>query len=145
MPEHFSFDVFLSHSKKDEAVVRDVAERLRADGLRVWWNDGDVEEGLAQSRVLVLCMSANAFGEDWARLESATLRFRDPLNMERRFIPLRLDDAPIKSSLEQSDYINWRAADREEEYPKLLEACRQLKAEPTPERLQDKTLSLGPT
>lgn len=36
MREQFSFDVFLSHSAKDQAVVRAVAERLRADGLRDW-------------------------------------------------------------------------------------------------------------
>ena len=52
-----------------------------------------IEEGLERSRVLVLCMSANAFGSDWAQLESGTFRFRDPLNKERRFLPLRLDDA----------------------------------------------------
>jgi len=37
-------------------------------------------------------MSANAFGSDWAQLEAGTFRFRDPLNQERRFLPLRLDD-----------------------------------------------------
>jgi Arc/MetJ-type ribon-helix-helix transcriptional regulator len=31
--------------------------------------------------VLVLYMSANAFGSEWAQLESHTFRFRDPLNM----------------------------------------------------------------
>lgn len=50
MPDDFQFDVFLSHSAKDKrskpptlmhdtggnAVVRDVAERLTKDGLRVW-------------------------------------------------------------------------------------------------------------
>ena len=130
----FTHDVFLSHSSKDKAVVRAVAERLRADGLCVWLDDwelhpGDhiqakIEEGLEHSRVLVLCMSANAFGSDWAQLESGTFRFRDPLNKERRFIPLRLDDAPIKSSLAQFLYINWLPAAREDEYAKLLEACR---------------------
>ena len=109
MPEHFTYDVFLSHSAKDKSVVRAVAERLRADGLRVWFDQwelrpGDsipakIEEGLERSRVLVLCMSAQAFGSDWARLESGTFRFRDPLNKDLRFIPLRLDDAPIKGSL----------------------------------------------
>lgn len=44
--------------------------------------------------MVVLCMSANAFGPDWALLESGTFRFRDPLNNERRFLPLHLDDAP---------------------------------------------------
>ena len=120
MPAEFPYDVFLSHSSKDKQVVRDVAERLRKDGLRVWFDEweirpGDsipakIEEGLECSRVLVLCMSANAFGSDWAQLESGTFRFRDPLNKERRFLPLRLDDAPIKGSLAQFLYINWLPA-----------------------------------
>ena len=77
---------------------------MKRDGLRVWFDQweikpGDsipskIEEGLKHSRVLVLCMSANAFGADWSQLESGTFRFRDPLNKDRRFIPLRLDEAP---------------------------------------------------
>src|SRR5258708_24104188 len=134
MSDQFTFDVFLSHSSKDNAVVHAIAEKLRADGLRVWLDDweirpGDhvqakIEEGLEHSRVLVLCMSANAFGADWVHLESGMFRFRDPLNKERRFIPLRLDEAPIKGSLAQFLYINWVAEEREQEYAKLLEACR---------------------
>ena len=116
----FSFDVFLSHSAKDKAVVRDVAERLRKEGVKVWFDEwmikaGDsipakIEEGLERSRVLVLCMSANAFGSDWAQLESGTFRFRDPLNKERRFLPLRLDDAPIKGSLVRFICIDWQVS-----------------------------------
>ena len=69
-----------------------------------------IEEGLERSRVLVLCMSANAFGSDWAQLESGTFRFRDPLNKERRFLPLRLDDAPIKDSgwFRKDDDVRWQ-------------------------------------
>ena len=121
MPDDVPYDVFLSHSAKDKAVLRPLAERLRADGVKVWFDEwvpkpGDsiernqsktakIEEGLERSRVLVLCMSAHAFGSDWAQWESGTFRFRDPLNKERRFLPLRLDDAPIKGSLAQFLYI----------------------------------------
>jgi hypothetical protein len=52
-----------------------LAERLQKDGLRVWFDEwvlkpGDsipaqIEDGLEHSRVLVLCMSTNAFGSDW--------------------------------------------------------------------------------
>ena len=129
----FQFDVFLSHSSKDKAVVRPLAERLRADGVKVWFDEwvlqpGDsipakIEEGLERSRVLVLCMSAQAFGSDWAQLESGTFRFRDPLNKERRFLPLRLDDAPIKGSLAQFLYVNWLPNTQRQEYAKLLDAC----------------------
>jgi len=122
MPNEFLYDVLLSHSAKDKAVVRPLAERLRQDGLKVWFDEwvlkpGDsipakIEEGLEQSRVLVLYMSANAFGSDWAQLEAGTcgrgnLPFRDPLNQERRFMSELQPsafvlqpclDAPIKGS-----------------------------------------------
>ena len=136
MPAEFQFDVFLSHSAKDKAVVRELAARLQRDGVRVWLDEeqikpGDsipakIEEGLEHSRVLVFCMSANAFGSDWAQLEAGTFRFRDPLNKERRFIPLRLDDAPSKGSLSQFLHINWFSNEREQAYPKLLAVCQQL-------------------
>lgn len=68
MDDNFTYDVFLSHSSKDKAVVRAVAERLRADSLHVWFDEwelkpGDsipakIEAGVEHSRVLVLCMSA---------------------------------------------------------------------------------------
>jgi len=142
MSENFQFDVFLSHSAKDKAAVRPLAEWLRRDGLRVWFDEweikpGDsipakIEEGLEHSRVLVLCMSANAFGSDWAQLEAGTFRFRDPLNKKRRFIPLRLDDAPIRGSLAQFLYINWLPRNRGPEYPKLLDACRHPAKWPQP-------------
>ncbi|MBI4307044.1 MAG: toll/interleukin-1 receptor domain-containing protein [Chloroflexi bacterium] len=134
MNDQFQFDVFLSHSSKDKAVVRAVADRLRSDGLKVWFDGwvlrpGDsipakIEDGLDHSRVLVPCMSANPFGSNWTQLEAGTFRFRDPLNKERRFIPVRLDDASVKGSLAQFLHINWLLADREQEYAKLLEACR---------------------
>jgi len=38
MADQFNYDVFLSHSAKDKASVRALAERLRADGLRVWFD-----------------------------------------------------------------------------------------------------------
>src|SRR5260370_8171668 len=134
MGDQFSFDVFLSHSSKDKAVVRPLAERLRADKLRVWFDEWEVrpgeslpakiEEGLLRSRVLVLCMSASAFGSAGAQLEARTFQFRDPGNKERRVVPLRLDEAPIEGFLAQLLYISWRPEDRFQEYPKLLEACR---------------------
>ena len=103
MPDEFSHDVFLSHSSKDKQIVRDLAERLKKDGIKVWFDEwalkpGDsipakIEEGLERSRVLVLCMSANAFGSDWAQLESGTFRFRDPLNKDCGFVPFRLEES----------------------------------------------------
>ena len=32
----FEYDVFLSHASADKPAVRELAERLKGDGLRVW-------------------------------------------------------------------------------------------------------------
>src|SRR4051794_29410783 len=68
-PETFDFDVFLSHSSKDKPVVRSLAERLKRDGLKVWFDQweirlGDsiyakIRDGLERSRILLLFMSRN--------------------------------------------------------------------------------------
>lgn len=70
-------------------------------------------------------MSQHAFGSDWAELESQTFRYRDPLNKARRFIPLRLDDAPVPGSLAQFLFVDWSSPEQEEEFQKLLESCQQ--------------------
>ncbi len=132
----FRYDVFLSHSSKDKDLVRPIAQRLRDAGLKVWFDEweiqaGDhiprrIDDGLEDSHSLMLCMSANAFGSDWAQLEMGTFRFRDPMNKQRRFIPLRLDDAPIKSNLAQFAYITWPQTPDEKDYAKLIARCRQV-------------------
>ena len=139
----FTYDVFLSHSAKDKDAVRAIAQRLEDDGLKVWFDEwtikpgefipDQIEDGLERSRVLVLCMSAHAFGSDWPQLEAGTFRFRDPLNKERRFIPVRLDDVAIKGSLAQFLCIDWLPEDGEQEYAKLLEACLPLANPPVAE------------
>jgi hypothetical protein len=164
MSAEFQYDVVLSHSAQDKAVVRPLAERLRQDGLKVWFDEWElpspagageggrrpgegrgaqadnipakIEEGLEHSRVQVLCRSAQAFGSDWAQWEAGTcgrrnLRFRDPLNRERRFLPPRLDEAPSKGSLAQFYYSNWRPADREQQGLKAQEKIAQGKRSET--------------
>jgi hypothetical protein len=126
------FDVFLSHSSHDKAIVRALALRMRADGLRVWFDEweikvGDsifsaIEAGLAQSKFLILCMSAHATASDWTQLESHTIRFRDPLNKKHRFIPLRLDDKEPQGTLAQFSYVDWQQA-TDHQYYRLLSAC----------------------
>ena len=112
MPDEFPYDVFLSHSAKDKAVVRPFSLSasngagvrcrsfvwLRADGVKAKAEFRRRKAELLHSSFFIL-PSPCAFGSDWAQLESGTLRagqrpFRGPLNKERRFLPLRLDDAP---------------------------------------------------
>jgi hypothetical protein len=92
--ETFPYDVFLSHSGKDKAVVRPLAERLRADGLKVGFDEwvlkpgdsipaktatGPSDFGLRASDFgnPRCCILAQAFGSDTAAagLEAGTFRF----------------------------------------------------------------------
>ena len=79
---------------------------------RLWqWFDEWVQGGRQHPGGCISAWSCSAFGRmDLARtgrkLEAGTrgrgtLLFRHARNKERRFIPLRLDDAPIKGSMAQ--------------------------------------------
>lgn len=153
----FKYDVFVSHSSADKTAVRELAERLKADGLRVWLDEweiqaGDlvplkIEQGLEQSRILLLVMSANAFSSEWVTLERHTVLFRDPTNAQRRFIPLRLDDSEIKDALKQFAYIDWRQP-TPEEYARLLAVCKPIPRKPraisTRRMVQEKRFIVDP-
>jgi hypothetical protein len=133
MNAKYKFDAFVSYNCKDKPVVLLLAERLKRDGVSVWFDEwmiepGDpillkTEQGLELSRTLVLFMSANAFGSKWVTLERHTAMFRDPANAQRRFIPVRLDDAKAPDILKQYKYVDWREQS-DEEYAKLLGMCR---------------------
>jgi WD40 repeat protein len=134
MGDRFHYDAFLGYCGDDRPAVRELAERLRRDGLRVWFDEwclepsedveAGTEEGLDDSRVLVLCLSKHAVGSDWTRLEASTFRFVDPAHVERRLIPIRLDEAPIKASLARYRHLSWLPQDRPEAYARLLASCQ---------------------
>ncbi|HEX8397559.1 MAG TPA: TIR domain-containing protein [Pyrinomonadaceae bacterium] len=133
MSDKFDYDVFLSHSSKDKPIVHELAERLKADGLRVWLDEwiikpGDpislkIQHGIEKSRTLVMCMSPNFFASEWAKLEHHSLLFRDPTNEKRRFIPLLIADCEPPDMIAQFAHIDWRDKN-EEKYQELLNACR---------------------
>ena len=41
-PSDFQYDVFLSHTSKDKDTVRDIANRLKSDGVRVWFAEWEI-------------------------------------------------------------------------------------------------------
>ena len=134
MTTDFPYDVFLSHNQADKPRVLRLAERLRAAGLRVWfdeWNvrSGDVialkvDEGLEQSRVLLLCISPNALDSGWVALERSTAVHRDPANVDRRFIPLLLADCKLPDTLRRYKYVDFRL-EADSAFEELLTACRE--------------------
>lgn len=134
-PASFKFDAFISFSGEDRLAARSIAERLRNDGLRVWFDEwqiplgadiaSKIEEGLEHSRVLILCTSRHTGYSDWEKFVNNTVRFRDPLNKERRLVTLKLDDRPTQLPFAHSSQIIWLPTGQDEAYQKLLDACSQ--------------------
>jgi hypothetical protein len=88
LEDDFQYEVFLSHSAKDNSVVRDVTERLRKDGVKGGSMNGSSSRVTASPRRskkgwsgrACWCSACrpNAFGSEWAQLKSGTLRFSRP-------------------------------------------------------------------
>jgi hypothetical protein len=133
MATDFTHDVFLSHNSRDKPRVRQLADRLRASGLRVWFDEwtiraGDdiylaIERGLQTARVQVLCLSPAALGSEWVALERSTVLFRGPTNAGRRFIPLLLMTCDLPDTLRRYKYVDYRG-ETEAAFAELLAVCR---------------------
>jgi hypothetical protein len=129
----FEYDVFMSHAEADKPIVRDLVSRLEADGIRVWIDEKEIrpgqligleiEQALQKSRTVVLMLSEQTVNSGWVTLETHTAVFRDPVSTDRRFIPVRLDDADISDLLKQYAWVDWRQPS-DSEYQKLLAAIR---------------------
>ena len=126
MPDNYQYDVFLSHDHADKPRVRRLAERLKAAGvqteagLRLWLDEwviqaGDiialkVDEGLEQSRVLLLSVSqlSTLNSQPSAALERSTALHRNPANAGRRFIPLLPGDCALPDTLRRDKVLDFR-------------------------------------
>ena len=132
MGTDIKFDIFLSHNSNDKDRVRVIAERLRSKGLSVWFDEWvikpgsdiyySIENGLEQSKTLILCMSNAAFSSDWVNLERNTILFRDPENKNRHFIPILLEECQIPDIIKRFKYIDFRF-DLESPLNELIKVC----------------------
>jgi small GTP-binding protein len=139
--ERYKYDVFLSHSAADAPVVREIAKGLRNGGLRVSYSERmdrpadavsyEINNALAQSRVLLLFLSEHSLGDQWTQLEKQTFKFRDPVFQERLFIPVRIDDTPLPDTLRQVEYIEWRAEQADVILARLVAVCKPPSLKPT--------------
>jgi hypothetical protein len=133
MASEFQFDVYLCYSSKDKPLVRRLAHRLKRAGLRVWFDEwnirlGDIialklDEGLEQSRVLLMCVSPNALASGWVALERSTAIHRDPANADRSFIPVMIADCEMPITLRRYKCLDFRE-EVDTAFEELLSDCQ---------------------
>lgn len=93
-----SYDYFISHASEDkEDFVRLLAEALRKEGFKVWFDEfelkvGDklrraIDKGLANSKFGIVVISPNFFRKNWTQYELDGLVQREMLG-EKAILPL---------------------------------------------------------
>jgi len=98
----FDFDLFISHASEDkEGFVRELVALLERHGLRVWFDEaelqvgdslvGSIDEGLRRSRFGVVVLSPAFFAKHWPRTELDALANREISSGERVVLPIWLD------------------------------------------------------
>jgi hypothetical protein len=106
--EPFEYTVFLSHSHADLEHVKRLAAAFRKEGIKYWVdheqiNFGDpivqkIEEGLAKSRYVVVCLSESLNRSTWVRAEYGPILYREfSGDTARRVIPLSIDGSSSAS------------------------------------------------
>ena len=84
LPEEIEVDVFISHASEDkEDFVRQLAEKARQAGIRIWYDEfslkwGDslrrkIDEGLSKSHFGVVVLSEAFFSKEWTQYELDSL------------------------------------------------------------------------
>lgn len=119
-----AWDAFVSHASEDkDAFVRPLAEALRTQGLRVWYDEfsltvGDslrrsIDRGLAHSRFGIVVLSPNFFSKEWPQKELDGLVAREVDGRKvilpvwhgvdaeaiRKFSPLLADRVAVSSAV----------------------------------------------
>ncbi len=135
-------DVFLSYSRHDKDTAGQLAKKLEAHGLTVWWDriippgkefDQVIEEELDDARCVVVLWSETSVASRWVKTEAqegARRKVLIPVQITPVRIPLEF------RRLQAADLTGWKGNEDDPEYRKVVTAILgQLDqaAEPTPE------------
>jgi hypothetical protein len=119
----YEYDVMLSYQAADEEGVRSLGEIIEQEThngrkLRVWLAPWDVKhggnivdginEGLAKSRFIALCLSDDALSHDWPKAEQSAAIWSDPAGTKGRVLTLMFRDCQLPPLLQFRKYIDVR-------------------------------------
>lgn len=131
--KNYLYDVFLSHSSKDKDFVRVLDRRLRAVGIRTFFDETDVpwggnipasiEQAVDNSRHLILVLSPDAVESEWVDMERYIAIFRSPAGREGLILPLlRRECEEIPSAIRMLRYLPVRdESEFEMAWPQIAE------------------------
>ncbi len=122
-------EIFLSYSRRDSDTVQALAKALSERGLVVWIDRSGIEEGdaydtqiedaIAQTRVVIVLWSKNSVKSQWVRAEAAYALGKHKL------LPISIDrtDPPLQFlHIQTIDFDGWQGGSDGEAFARLLAA-----------------------
>jgi hypothetical protein len=120
-------EVFLSYSRLDLSTVQALTTALQEKGLSVWIDRSGIEEGdaydtqiedaIAQTRVVIVVWSRHSVKSHWVRAEAAYA-----LN-KHKLVPIAIDksEPPLQfHHIQTISFDGWNGANHEEAFTRLL-------------------------
>lgn len=125
--EPFEFDVALSFAGEDRAYVHDIADRLRANNVQVFYDEyaavdtwgADLYELLDEvyrkkARFAIAFISANYVSKPWPKHERRSTLARALIELQPYFLPVRLDDTELPGLRPTIGYVDARSTTPDE-------------------------------
>jgi hypothetical protein len=113
-----TYDVFISHASEDSAWCKKLVKRLQKYGLIVWFDEfqlragsslpNAINEGLANSRRVVIVMTPDYFAKDWTQVEASFAINQDSSGRQQFVIPILRKDCTIPPLLQSIKYSDFR-------------------------------------
>lgn len=136
--DNYKYDVFIGYSSEEYELVAGLVKNLKFAGLSAWFDfqgrRSELDAGpvlshagtliLAQARTLIFLFSKDSWEKQWSMFEEHSLRFRDPANPTRRFIPVRVSGAPLPESMRNVEHVEWAEERKSEVVQRIIALCK---------------------
>ena len=116
------FDAFISHSSIDKTIAVRLAHEIEEQGFRVWLDKREVlvghnivervNWGIAESRFLILLLSANSVQSHWVKEEWTAAYISEIESKQVIILPALLEDCaipPLLQSKRSADLRDWQS------------------------------------
>lgn len=125
-------DIFISYSRDNQGKVRLLAERTRALGYQIWWDDelpphksySDViTEKIGQAKAAIVVWSQSAVASEWVRAEA------DVARNQKKLVQTVFDEATPPMPFNQIQFANlsdWNGEDDHRGWQKVVASLADL-------------------
>ena len=129
-------DVFISYKREERPRVDVLAQKLKAVGLKVWFDtklsagasfDGQIADALKSARSLLVCWTPGAIGSEWVRGEAAMA------HGTKKLVAVFLEPTeliPPFNLIHAENLADWSGEDDHAGWAKLLARLASLSDEP---------------